>query len=338
LFEIQEEQLLAASGRARCSHCDNIFNARKHLTQYKVKEKPTEESKPPQNGRGALSLSELFDGIDLERADFPAPDTHIQSGDAKTIEAPSSKSGQTTKSALKPQVSDSSTPELDSNPVDLPGEQAFAAILERSGSDSAFPDPSGIEPDEATLSQIHQRSTDIESETPQLFVSDTTEPIHKAGHGWQSFLWSVAILCLLVTALAQSIWYSRDRLEGYPEVRELLELVCAKAGCTLPPWREPGRFNISSRSVRTHPNSNQALQIQLVFSNTARFAQPFPNLQLQLYDTNETLSAQRVFHPDEYLSESRAGESLIKPAQSVEVDIALEDPGDSITGFKIEFL
>lgn len=341
LFEILEAQLRAASGQVRCSYCDNIFNARKHLIPTEPKSGSTQEALQPDNKGGAVSLNELFGNIDPEQADF---------SDLYTGTPPTESEGNLSlnTSSEKPEESKSHKPNLHSGNSENAGESltrgeklTFAVNLEKHDFDSAIPESVTSESVEAPIPPIRRQIAESEIQTGHLSIpesllqSDRTSRNKSAG---QPLLWSLVILCLLATALAQTVWFSRARLHNYPEVRELLEYVCVQAGCSLPPWREPEQFNISSRTVRTHPDSNKALQILLVFHNAARFAQPYPQLQLRLYDTNEELSAQRVFRPDEYLADPQLRASLIEPAQSVAVEMALEDPGVGITGFKIEFL
>ena len=61
-------------------------------------------------------------------------------------------------------------------------------------------------------------------------------------------------------------------------------------------------------------------------------------IRLGLYSTNNKLVAQRLFNPDEYLADGGGSEhSLLRPGQQVQVDMALEDPGDTVTGFRFDF-
>lgn len=342
MFEIQEVQLRAASGQARCSCCNNIFNARKQLKRTEPEDRPLQETEQPQNGDGAVSLNGLFEEIDQEEVDYPELYGGRPKAGAEGEKSANIDSANTADAKSKKPSPDSETPEPDGKSLSFTDRRSFSATPEQQANDSATPKPFTSESTEEALQQTLLQPVDIKDDvSDEGLMPDSitlTGHNHSTGQGGRPLLWSVAILCLLTTALAQIVWFSRDNLKSYPEVRELLEFVCTQAGCALPPWHEPERFNISSRSVRTHPKNKRALQIQLVFNNTARFAQPFPQLQLRLYDANDKLSAQRVFRPEEYLAEAEIKTTLIMPDQSVEVDMALADPGTDVTGFKIEFL
>lgn len=338
LFEIQEKQLRAASGQARCSCCNNIFNARKHLTQTDSVDKPVKDVCLTQKSDGAISLNGLFEESEPKEGTFSDFATdRLPAGNKK--EPADEKQ---TNPESKKTTSHSEKINPDSESIDLQEEPSFTSIPEKQVSGPVIPEPAPFEPVVDQLQPTLQRQVvdpdGLTSQRPDpesIFQAGSTNKTKQGGH---PFFWSIAILCLLVTALAQIVWFARGNLKHYPEVRELLELVCTSVACELPPWHEPERFVINSRSVRTHPKNSNALQIQLVFNNSARFPQPYPQLQLRLYDTDEKLSAQRVFRPDEYLVDPEHKMSLIKPAQSVEVDMALADPGAGVTGFKIEFL
>lgn len=337
LFEIQERQLQAASGQARCSRCDNIFNAKKHLTQVNPEDSVVLESDQPEKTSGPISLKGLFETQEPGGGLFQESNTALFSTGAPGTGDSGTTDEWQVKSASNKPFTHPDKSKTDAESVGLHDEQPVTTQLE-----GGEYEPPPSEPAEEATEQVQRlQSSDSEEIDCQPIGPDSifqAGNIHKKREMEHPVLWSIAILCLLVTALAQMLWFTRGNLKQYPEIRELLEFVCTQTGCELPPWHEPERFVISSRSVRTHPSSSSALQIQLVFSNTARFAQLYPHLQLSLYDTNEKLTAQRVFRPEEYFTGLQHNATLIKPDQSVAVEMALADPGVDVTGFRIEFL
>jgi len=326
LFEIRQAQLHAANGQARCSCCDNIFNARKNLLQNITEEKPVEDTSQPRDGNAAISLSALFDQ-DIEEIPFPAKSSQIDQAVESAVNAQLANRLQERKASPKP------SGKLSNEHIPLQEEEVpfyTGSLIKREIGDEKL---------EQSASHSTERAPRLSLQTGGIekpIIAET--PSDHAKRRGRPILWLIALLCLLGSALAQLTWFLHGDVKRYPELRQLLELTCAKTGCQLPPWREPERFVISSRSVKTHPQSSSALQIQLVFSNQARFAQPYPQLRLQFYDTNEQLTAQRVFTPAEYLAEPATGLQLLEPSDSVEIDMALLDPGTGVTGFKIEFL
>ena len=68
--------------------------------------------------------------------------------------------------------------------------------------------------------------------------------------GGHPVLWSIGIV-LSVRRRAGTDYLVYGRFEAV--IPKSNELVCTQTGCELSPWREPERFVISSRVVRTHP-------------------------------------------------------------------------------------
>ncbi len=147
----------------------------------------------------------------------------------------------------------------------------------------------------------------------------------------------LSILLLFLLALGQFAWLERDRLLEYPQARTMLQQICQLANCKLPVRRDLGEFRVLSRRVGSHPEVKNALRVKVDFANQASFAQPYPQLLLSLFDINEVLAARRLFTPEEYLGHPQSGHSLLQPGQKVSVEMGLDDPGETLTGFKFDF-
>jgi hypothetical protein len=158
-------------------------------------------------------------------------------------------------------------------------------------------------------------------------------PQKKKSGGW---LWAIGILLLLTASLAQLGWFERERLIKYPEGRMLLETACKYAGCELPILRAPEKIQVVNRSITVHPRIENALLIQLTIANKANFPQPHPQLQIGLFSSDERLVMQRRFQPSEYLAEGTEP-GMLTPGKAMYVELAIEDPGDDVTGFKLDF-
>ncbi|HEX5757480.1 MAG TPA: DUF3426 domain-containing protein [Arenimonas sp.] len=144
------------------------------------------------------------------------------------------------------------------------------------------------------------------------------------------------LLALLLSLGVLSVLGERERLASDSRWRPALARMCAIAGCTLPPWREPARFAVVAREVRPHPERQGALQLVLSFRNDAAWAQAWPRLEVGFADVDGNPQALRVFAPAEYLGGEPAF-AEIAPGQSVHVSLELVDPGKSALAFHIEF-
>jgi len=149
--------------------------------------------------------------------------------------------------------------------------------------------------------------------------------------------WILGSLLLLMLLGVQMAWQWRERLVQYDTGRQLLSGICRVAGCTVPVLRATDRIVVQGRNLSTHPDKPGALLLQLRMVNTAAFDQPFPRLQLTLYNDKGILIARRSFEPEEYLPPDLQGDLLMPKEQPVLVEMELRDPGKEVTGFTFDF-
>jgi predicted Zn finger-like uncharacterized protein len=149
--------------------------------------------------------------------------------------------------------------------------------------------------------------------------------------------WTLGSVFLILVTIGQSSWLGRQHLLRYPEGRVLLETVCTVAGCTVPAKRAPQRIVVLRRSMATHLEAENALELDITFVNHAKFAQPLPLLEIILFNLEKKPVVRRRFSPVEYLGREPAKGELLQPGQAMEVEMEIEDPGKDVTGFKLDF-
>jgi hypothetical protein len=318
--------LKAAGGQVHCGRCNQIFNALQGLRDSGFSETPEPEPRDglpegpspshtndePVDDMENVSLSQLF-------KDSLADDALVQHYGNLATE-PGADAG----------------PPRGTDPVEAPTSRIIDEPRETGQTEDAL-FASRSELSEKTPPEPDTNENKAEDNLDDIPIADgdfTATNKHSVG---ATLGWTFGILILLAGALAQLSWLERDRLLNYPGVREAFEQVCGLVGCRLEPRRAPERIKILDRSVTSHPTVADALQIQLIFSNKAAFPQPYPKLRLGLYSTDNQLVAQRLFNPGEYLSEDGSEHLLLNPDQQVMVEMALEDPGDKVTGFRFDF-
>jgi predicted Zn finger-like uncharacterized protein len=148
------------------------------------------------------------------------------------------------------------------------------------------------------LADMPPLRNDADDSEPSAGVIDLPEPPAAAP---RSVFWGVLAAVLLLTLIGQVAWYEREILfEAQPELRALVERLCRGRFCELPPRRDLAAMQILSRDVREHPRFKDALLVNATLVNKADFAQPFPTLQLVLYDRSGSMVAARRFEPAEY--------------------------------------
>jgi predicted Zn finger-like uncharacterized protein len=151
--------------------------------------------------------------------------------------------------------------------------------------------------------------------------------------------WGVAAVILLMLLLGQIAWFQGARLLAlFPVARPPLEWACAYWHCRLPRYRDPGSIRLVSRDVRVHPRAADALLINALFTNHAEFPQPYPVLQLGLYDTDGQVLAARRFVPKEYLEKHVDPALEMPPGIPVHIVLEVRGPRKNPVSFEFKFL
>lgn len=166
---------------------------------------------------------------------------------------------------------------------------------------------------------------------PRFATADAPLPARPLPWGW----WLVALL-LGAGLLLQIVLADRARLAGDAGWRPRLETVCGVLGCSLPPWREPDAFRVTSREVRPHPTAPGALLVTTSFRNDARWPQSWPLMEVALHDLDGQALGLRRFAPAEYLGSPPAS-PLIAPGQSAIATLEILDPGKRAVAFTFDF-
>ena len=95
-------------------------------------------------------------------------------------------------------------------------------------------------------------------------------------------------------------------------------------------------ISLDSRDVRRHPDYDNALLIQLTLSNGAEFDQPYPKLRVSFSDLAGNVIAERLFQPEEYLSETLHG-TLFPAKRPLLIELEVIDPGERAISYQFNF-
>lgn len=154
---------------------------------------------------------------------------------------------------------------------------------------------------------------------------------------WRTFVPWAVVPALAAALVLQVLLADRARLAADPAWRPRVLALCDVLHCRVPAWREPSAFHVTSRDVRPHPDSAGVLLVTATFRNDARFAQPWPRLQVSLANPEGESLGLRRFAPTEYLGAAPA-DGQIGPGQSATVSLAIVDPGKRAVSFDLAFL
>ncbi|AOF85671.1 family finger-like domain protein [Hydrogenophaga sp. RAC07] len=276
-FRIVADQLKISEGWVRCGHCADVFDATLYLEPW-------------------------------------TPDAPATAGDAPTP-GPSDPSPQLTA------ASDPAEDELVTRPpmplpdelrAETPEDADFSTELQRFAAAKAAADASvATAKAEATVSRSPSPAAPAPVDEPDDEVAMAPEPEAVPGFVrqarkrafWQSpgVRIGLSLLVLLLGALLATQWalHERDRLAAWrPDLKPLLEQVCAPLGCRVGPVRNIEAIVIdSSALVRRLGNFHS---FDLVLKNTSDMALALPALELSLTDTRDQVISRRVFLPEEW--------------------------------------
>jgi hypothetical protein len=144
-----------------------------------------------------------------------------------------------------------------------------------------------------------------------------------------------AIAALSLLLVLQLLISDRARLAGDARWRALLTQLCGVLQCTLPAWREPRAFRVIERDITLRTPG--VLRVSARIRNDARWAQPWPALQLTLSDANGRDVATRVFTPREYLG-GEPTQSELGSGHSAALSMEIVEPGPQAVAFTFDFL
>lgn len=155
----------------------------------------------------------------------------------------------------------------------------------------------------------------------------------------KTVLMSLLIL-LLIGGLGFQIVLFRnvELVQMYPKLRPVLTQVCQRIPCRYSGQVDVSQIKLINRDVRSDPSQPNALLISATFVDKAPFDQPYPLIQITLYDLGGNVVASRRFTPKEYLAKMYNRFLLMESGTPVHVTLAVLDPGKDAINFEFSFL
>lgn len=299
VFRVNAEQLDIAAGRVRCGQCSGVFDAHAHVYD-RASESAAYAGVPTKAPDRGAATAEAAASAD----DWPEADTEAAPYVGATRDAD-----------------------------DWQPEQALATP-------PAETDLDEIPPPRIVVAPVTPRRPIIEplNVAPASVLAAELTPPPTAAPPRYRLGWGLLAALLMLTLVAQYLYFARQDLAQYPALRPVLQRLCAALECSLPLRHAPARIELLSRDVITHPRIRAALLINATFVNRADFIQAYPVLQISLSGDNGTVVAMRRFQPAEYLPPGIAVAAGLAPGVPVHVVLELAEPSRPAASFQFEFL
>jgi predicted Zn finger-like uncharacterized protein len=151
--------------------------------------------------------------------------------------------------------------------------------------------------------------------------------------------WNLATVFLVILTITNIVWTFRAPLLENPRVSVWMNQAgWSQADQPEGLLKDPGKVQLVSRDMHTHPTRSGILVLSLTFVNLATRNQEFPILEVTLMDAANQPVAQRRLQPIDYLRPGANTQPGLAADVFLPVLLELGDPGDQAVGFEIRFL
>jgi predicted Zn finger-like uncharacterized protein len=308
-FQIYAEHLAAASGQVRCGFCHELFNAMDRIYD-----------EPLSNER---ILNEQL-ALDSEEENIVEPQFNIPD----TVERTTSSDDE---DVLTPEDSFDTSQELETAISEIgirPSVEEIKARIEEE-----VPEQEVLEVSDEPVLEEHF----LFPETEELLQEE--QPVKSRWSWLLPLFWTSAAFVALLAILLQLAWFNRDQLLlKYPEYLPYAKQICHELNCELIRQRDVSAIKLINRDVRLHPDYQDTLLVNAAMKNELPVRQPYPRVQLTLFDTSGSLLGYREFVPDDYLDSSIDIEKGMPINSPVYFVLEVSGPTAGAVSFEFRFL
>jgi predicted Zn finger-like uncharacterized protein len=350
-FRVTESQLNVAAGRVRCGACLSVFTGLEHLVLA-----GGPRLKPGESANEALDalLDELGADPEPKSAPTQSPKTQRDTPDSRPQERARASGKVLGATERRPPIARDETAgsvEARATPVDKP---------EAKQDDAPAPSMDGVAARKARRLKLAAGSTrsqetavEAASVAPAIAAAEPepervpaplpidpltpedllTVPRYRRRRWWMP----IAVLAAIALLALQVLYLQFDTWAKNPDFRPIYERLCPRLQCQLPVMRSLDEIRSKNLVVRANPDVPGELMVDALIVNQARFAQPFPVIELRFSSMDGRPIAARRFKPEEYLAGELKGATMFAPMTPVHIALAIEDPGTDAVSYYIQF-
>jgi predicted Zn finger-like uncharacterized protein len=348
-FRVTEAQLNVAGGRVRCGACLSVFAGVEHLVlgagpRLRPGESPNE------------ALDALLDEL---RAETPPakPRAELRAAEPARDEVRPGRAERASRTRGNPLASDARADDAAAE-VDAAIDGDVAGESDDEGAASNR-NPEGGAPRAADELHEPRRDARVRTAEPVAEPEPPPGPTSQAAAepspaanvalalGPEDLMerprrrrrWWIPLALALGAVLfaAQVLYFQFDAWARNPDVRPVYEWLCPRLHCQLPVMRSLDDIRSKNLVVRANPDVPGQLMVDALIVNQARFAQPFPVIELRFSSMDGRPIAARRFTPEEYLAGELKGATMFAPLTPVHIAFAIDDPGTDAVSYYIQF-
>ena len=111
--------------------------------------------------------------------------------------------------------------------------------------------------------------------------------------------------------------------------------LCSTLNCKVPEPPDVSLLSINKLMVKKHPDVKNALQVNLIIFNKAKFAQPLPALKLSFMNRKQKVTASRAFQPKEYLHGDAKHLRRVPPETPIHIKLEIASPDVEMASYSM---
>lgn len=335
-FQIFAEHLSAAAGQVRCGFCHEQFNAMERLYDEPLSNdkilrqqlEPQSEKEEPQFEIPETITSEL---VLPEEEEITA--TNIESEKIQGLQTAINEIG------IRPAAEDIRE-KVQQDGIDKSHLDASEDVTLRReiGEQNVVKNEGSFQEAKAEEKALPEEQFNF-PELEENFLLDASSREKNRWSWLLPFFWTTATMIALIAIIAQLAWFNRDRvLLEYPELLPYAKQVCEKFDCQLIREKDVSKIKLINRDVRLHPTYQDTLLVNAAMKNELSIRQPYPKVQLTLFDTVGSLLGYRVFAPEDYLDNSIQIDKGMPVDSPVYFVLEVSGPAAGAVSFEFRFL
>ena len=159
----------------------------------------------------------------------------------------------------------------------------------------------------------------------------------RAGRWLLRTAWLVGVI-----AVGGFIIFKAAEFAGHPvlepdEVEKLKETLGLGEPAAQEVFRDVSMIHLVSRELASDPGRPGLLRLRATIVNRAPRSQPYPSLEVVLFDAAGSRLESYAFEPADYLSPGSRPGAAMSPHAYLPLSLELEDPGEQAVGFELSF-
>lgn len=329
-FRVNATQLQTHNGDVRCGSCQLVFNGFSTLITI---------------NESAIVSSGSISEIKAKIAASALPNLPVLP--AQASRPTQSEQRQFTQQDALPSLQPSFQPRLQTEPevvASLDMQSSVKQPLQPPNSESTptqFVSPVGIDStSHAPLQSEHLENHPVVTETLHDIFSDSMpsdkQPI---SYGQQAFYGFANTLLLVFLAMQVAYHYRTELTVLVPDSRPMLDRYCRLLGCSVPYPQEIEQLGIETSDLQKNETRQPVIStLSAVIRNHAPYPQILPLLQLSLLDAKDQVTANRVFAPQEYLSNENQTKQFIEAHDDLEIILNFDSNQLDAFGYRLNLL